>query len=150
MVRTALSLRVILPSLWFGMIAAISFIEAPLKFQAPGITLELGLGIGRLVFTALNISSVVLLVLLTIATLRPRPSRIQAWLLGALWLVLLVEVAVIRPLLNVRTDAVLAGESAPFSELHYVYIAADLVIMALLAVFAIVSARAVVRVPVRP
>src|SRR5690606_7035576 len=111
-------LRVILPSLWFGMIAAISFIEAPLKFQAPGITLELGLGIGRLVFTALNISSVVLLVLLTIATLRPRPSRIQAWLLGALWLVLLVEVAVIRPLLNVRTDAVLAGESAPFSELH--------------------------------
>ncbi|HEY7487283.1 MAG TPA: hypothetical protein VH912_22700 [Streptosporangiaceae bacterium] len=28
---------------WFGMLTAISFLEAPLKFRAPGITLPLGL-----------------------------------------------------------------------------------------------------------
>src|SRR5664279_3321230 len=39
---------------WLGMVLAISFLEAPLKFRAPGITLPLGLGIGRLVFRALN------------------------------------------------------------------------------------------------
>ena len=39
---------------WFGMVLAISFLEAPLKFRAPGITLPLGLGIGRIVFRALN------------------------------------------------------------------------------------------------
>lgn len=40
--------------LWVGFVCAISFMEAWLKFQAPGITLPLGLGIGRLVFNALN------------------------------------------------------------------------------------------------
>lgn len=40
--------------LWAGFVCAISFMEAWLKFQAPGITRPLGLGIGRLVFSALN------------------------------------------------------------------------------------------------
>lgn len=152
MPRTALALRVILPSLWLGMLVAISFIEAPLKFQAPGITIELGLGIGRLVFTALNISGLVILAVITIATLRPRPSRVQAWLLGALWLVLLAEVLLIRPPLNARTDAVLAGAEPGQSVFHYVYIAADLALIALLLAFVVVSVRALLRdrSPARP
>ena len=44
---------------WLGMVLAISFLEAPLKFRAPGVTIQLGLGIGRLVFRALNICEVV-------------------------------------------------------------------------------------------
>ena len=40
---------------WLGMVLAISFVEAPLKFRAPGVTLKVGLGIGRLVFRALNV-----------------------------------------------------------------------------------------------
>ena len=32
---------------WLGMVLAISFLEAPLKFRAPGVTLPPGLGIGR-------------------------------------------------------------------------------------------------------
>jgi hypothetical protein len=35
---------------WLGMVLAISFLEAPLKFRAPGVTIPVGLGIGRLVF----------------------------------------------------------------------------------------------------
>jgi hypothetical protein len=35
---------------WLGMVLAISFLEAPLKFRAPGVTLAVGLGIDRLVF----------------------------------------------------------------------------------------------------
>ena len=30
---------------WLGMVLAISFLEAPLKFRAPGVTIALGLGI---------------------------------------------------------------------------------------------------------
>ncbi len=45
---------------WMGMVIAISFIEAPLNFQAPGVSLPIGLGIGRLVFRALNAIEVVL------------------------------------------------------------------------------------------
>ena len=39
---------------WLGMVLAISFVETPLKFRAPGVTLQIGLGIGRLAFRALN------------------------------------------------------------------------------------------------
>ncbi|MER2093219.1 MAG: hypothetical protein ABS918_10760, partial [Saccharopolyspora rectivirgula] len=47
---------------WLGMVLAISFLEAPLKFRAPGVTTRIGLGIGRLVFRALNAVEVVLAV----------------------------------------------------------------------------------------
>jgi uncharacterized membrane protein (DUF485 family) len=40
--------------LWIGFVCAISFMEAWLKFRAPGVNLQIGLGIGRLVFNALN------------------------------------------------------------------------------------------------
>lgn len=53
--RTVTALRLLLPAFLLGAIVAISFLEAPLKFLAPGITIPLGLGIGRLVFTALNV-----------------------------------------------------------------------------------------------
>jgi hypothetical protein len=35
---------------WLGTVLAISFLETPLKFRAPGITVPFGLGTGRLVF----------------------------------------------------------------------------------------------------
>jgi hypothetical protein len=41
-------LQIAIPFIWFGAIGAISFMEAPLKFTAPNITLALGLGIGRI------------------------------------------------------------------------------------------------------
>ena len=40
--------------IWIGMLLGISFLEAPLKFRAPNMTTSLGLGIGQLVFGALN------------------------------------------------------------------------------------------------
>lgn len=42
---------------WLGMVLAISFLEAPLKFRAPGVTIPLGLGIGRIVCRALKYSA---------------------------------------------------------------------------------------------
>ena len=101
-----------LPVLWIGMIVAISFLEAPLKFQAEGITIPLGLGIGRLVFMALNIVEAVILLMLTIVTFWPRTARVareRVWWWLALMVVFLFKVLVVRPPLNARTDLVLAG-----------------------------------------
>ena len=47
-------LSIALTFLWIGFVCAISFMEAWLKFQAPEVTLSIGLGIGRLVFQTLN------------------------------------------------------------------------------------------------
>lgn len=48
------AIEVAVAFVWLGMVVAISFLEAPLKFRAAGVTLQIGLGIGRLVFRALN------------------------------------------------------------------------------------------------
>ncbi|WP_111720800.1 hypothetical protein [Homoserinimonas sp. OAct 916] len=139
--RTSLALRFVVPAVWLGLIIGISFLEAPLKFQAPGITIELGLGIGRLVFFAMNITALVLAVLLTVAMIRPRASKLQWRLLLALWVVLLTEVLLIRPPLNARTDALLAGQDTAGSLWHYLYIAADGTLFVLLIIFVVVTAR---------
>jgi hypothetical protein len=46
--------------LWIGLVLGISFIEAPLKFQVPGVTLKIGLGIGKLVFQNFNKIEIIL------------------------------------------------------------------------------------------
>src|SRR5699024_12458385 len=55
--RWVRAMMLIIPDMWIGLIIGISFIAAPLKFTAPGITIPLGLGIGRRVFLAMNIRS---------------------------------------------------------------------------------------------
>lgn len=149
MTRTLLLLRVGVPTLWMGLIIALSFIEAPLKFTAPGITTPLGLGIGRLVFTALAVAGAVLLITLTAAAFaRPRESRTGFVVLGGIWLTVIAQSLVIRPLLNARTDVILAGGDPGESWLHYGYIAAEVVLLVLLIAYLVHVLRGV-RIEVR-
>lgn len=147
------TLRIAVPSVWFGLLGALGFVETPLKFLAPGITLEIALGIGRLVLTAADIFGAVFLVAMTILSLpRPRVGRGTWWTLAGLWASVIVQLAVIRPMLNARTDIVLSGREAGESQLHTVYIAIDLIMLALLVVYivAVARAQAKVTVPARP
>lgn len=114
---------------WLGMVLAISFLEAPLKFRAPEVTVRIGLGIGRLVFRALNAVEVVLAVVL-VATMVVTGDVMVAVLVVVV--VLAVQLVGIRPVLNRRSDRVLAGETAPRSRAHLVYIAAEVVKVAAL------------------
>ncbi|MEV4917411.1 hypothetical protein AB0K47_11435 [Streptomyces tirandamycinicus] len=110
---------------WFGMVLAISFIEAPLKFRAPDVTLRIGLGIGRLVFRALNRAEAVLAAVLVVAVAAgglPAPVVVPAVLVVGL---LLAQLLAVRPVLNRRSDRVLAGEDVPRSRAHLVYIACE-------------------------
>jgi hypothetical protein len=112
---------------WLGMVLAISFLEAPLKFRAPGVTLQIGLAIGRLVFRALNsVESVLAVVIFTsFAVDRPATWIVDAAALAALALV--VQVVVVRPRLSRRSDAVLAGEDGPQSHAHWWYVGLEIV-----------------------
>jgi hypothetical protein len=117
---------------WLGMVLAISFIETPLKFRAPGMTIPLGLGIGRLVFTALNVVEIVLAVAIAILLLNDDTGSAQLWLLVVVIGCLVAQVAGVRPVLNRRTNRFLAGETPPGSKVHLVYIALEVVKIALL------------------
>ena len=123
--RLAASARILLPAVWLGLIIGISLIEAPLKFTAPGITIPLGLGIGRLVFGVMNWVELVIAVILLWAMLKSGVDRAYRSVACGLIAVLIIKVIFIRPLLNQRTDAVLAGVDDGGSALHLFYIAAD-------------------------
>lgn len=129
-----------LPMLWLGMVVAISFLEAPLKFRAPGITVPLGLGIGRIVFKALNTVEAVLAVLLVLACLVLSPATaVWVWL-GVAVAVLAVQILLVRPPLSRRSDRVLAGEELPRSTAHYYYIALEVAKVVTLIGLAIAAA----------
>jgi hypothetical protein len=95
------------------MVLAISFLEAPHKFRAPGITLSLGLGlgIGRLVFHALNAAEILLAALLTIACTTVRPDAAAWALLAVSWLVLTTQIGILRPRLDGRAQQIIAGRT---------------------------------------
>jgi hypothetical protein len=113
--------------IWLGMVLAISFLEAPLKFRAPGVTLQIGLGIGRLVFRALNTVEVVLAVVILVSTVATPPSAGAAAALAMAFAALALQIAAVRPRLNRRSDQVLAGLDAPRSRGHYVYIGLEVI-----------------------
>lgn len=112
---------------WLGMVLAISFLEAPLKFRAPNVTLQIGLSIGRLVFRALNTVEVLIaVVILAAAIASPAQARVNAALAVAA-AVLALQVVAVRPRLTRRSDQVLAGMDAPRSRGHYVYIGLEVI-----------------------
>jgi hypothetical protein len=135
-------LLVAVPFTWLGMVLAISFVETPLRFRAPGITVRLGLGIGRLVFRALAVAELALAVALTVAVvLANGPGVVGAatWtLIALLWAVLAVQAGVLRPRLDQRARLVVAGENLPRSRLHLAYIALEGIKVVLLPVVGVV------------
>jgi hypothetical protein len=119
---------------WLGMVLAISFLEAPLKFRAPGVTLQIGLGIGRLVFGALNAVEAVLAGVVVVAMVVGAPPVVVLAPAAAAVAALVLQLAVVRPRLTRRSDAVLAGADPPRSLSHHAYIGLEgLKVLALVA-----------------
>jgi hypothetical protein len=138
--RTEQVIAIALPFLWLGLILGISVIETPLKFQAPGITTALGLGIGRLVFHVLNLVELVIACVLVIVVAR----QARDWpfaLLGGVIAILLVQAFWLRPLLDDRAVRIIAGEDVPASSLHLAYIALEGVKLVALPALGVVLAR---------
>ena len=136
-------LQVAIPFIWFGAVGAISFMEAPLKFQAPGITIPLGLGIGRLVFFALNWIEIVLGVILLVAMFFSRQfvGRVAATLFGLVLVILVAQTLWLLPVLDARAVQVIGGTADPFSKLHFVYIGFEAIKLVLLFSLGTVMAR---------
>ena len=112
---------------WLGMVLAISFIETPLKFRAPGVTLQIGLGIGRLVFRALNACELALAAVVA-GCFAVMPPTIGIAVAAAVAVVaLLAQVLAVRPQLTRRSDTVLAGGEGPRSRAHWVYVGLEIV-----------------------
>jgi len=117
---------------WLGLVVGLSFLEAPLKFRAPGITRELGLGIGRLVFRALNGAELVLAAGIVLALIGDDVPGIAWALYLLLAVVLIAQTAMLHLRMDKRAARIVAGETLPASNLHDIYIGMEVLKLALL------------------
>lgn len=124
---------------WVGFVCAISFMEAWLKFRAPGINLHLGLGIGRLVFSALNkVEWVMALIIFLNYFLGSGKDFQWIYVLFLLAFVILVtQTFYFLPVMDARAELHIQGAEVPPSKLHFVYVFIELVKVISLIVFGV-------------
>jgi hypothetical protein len=121
-------LQIAVPFVWFGLVGGISFMETPLKFRAPNITLPLGLGIGRIVFSALNKVEIALAVLLMVSFFFAGTENTFALaIFGIIAFLLILQTVWLLPALNARAAARISESFAASSKTHLIYIAFEVI-----------------------
>ncbi len=123
--------------LWVGFVSAISFMEAWLKFQAPGVTLPIGLGIGRLVFKALNQIEWVfaIVIVLNFVLRRIRKANNKMVFLVIPLMILTIQTLELLPALDARALQIINGEVHEPSYTHTAYIVLEAVKVISLLIF---------------
>lgn len=132
MKRSIRILIIAITFVWVGMVLGISFLEAPLKFQAPNITTELGLGIGKLVFSALNKIEISFSILLLVFLWRGKFATKSIYLYPVIFCIILVQSIWLIPVLNQRADLIISGQEVNPSFHHIAYVILEVVKVVLL------------------
>ena len=116
--------------LWIGFVCAISFMEAWLKFRAEGVTLPIGLSIGRLVFFALNkveIFMAILTLLLWYILKTKKVDTQHLWVLLIPIIILFLQTTYLLPVLDGRAKMIIEHNIAPPSNTHIYYVCAEFI-----------------------
>jgi hypothetical protein len=125
--------------LWIGFVCAISFMEAWQKFRAPGVNLSIGLGIGRLVFAALNkvewFFAIALIVNFYISG-KPFFSFQNSWFFLP-FIFLILQTIWLLPALDARAQLHIDGAQVPPSNLHFYYVGMEIMKVTGLFIFSI-------------
>lgn len=109
--------------LWIGFVCAISFMEAWLKFQAPGVTMAVGLGIGQLVFNALNTVEWAFAIVIAASLLvKGHLFSVKNVLYFIPLVLLILQTFWALPALDARAGLWIRGETPPPSYLHFYYV----------------------------
>ena len=139
MTTTKFQLAIVSVFIWIGFVCAISFMEAWLKFSAPGVTIPIGLGIGRLVFSALNKVEwlLAILIIVNLIVSKNKLSSISNLLYFIPILLLLLQTFWLLPALDQRAELYIQGQVPPASTLHYYFVGVEIIKVACLTVFGI-------------
>jgi Domain of unknown function (DUF4149) len=121
--------------LWAGVLIGVSFLAAPAKFDAPGLSLPLALEVGRREFGALNLTELAFAVVSLALAAYARPER-------AIWLGLALAAATVvlqwlwlLPALDARAEMIIEGATPEPAPWHALYIGAEIVkLLALLVI----------------
>lgn len=125
--------------LWIGFVCAISFMEAWLKFRAPGVNLQIGLGIGRLIFNALNKVEWVFAIALMISLFNSKDSIYASSNLFFYLplLLLIIQTTWLLPALDTRAQMHIDNKVVPASNLHLYYVGIEIIKTIFLFIYSI-------------
>ena len=110
-------------TLWLGLLFGVSFLATPVKFAAPTLTLPVGLDVGRVTFALFNKVEWAMAALVAIVFLFAGMRRISLVLLAASIGILGLQQFWLRPILDVRIAAAIAGTPMPQTYHHVAYVA---------------------------
>lgn len=131
----------ILATLYTGLLLGVSFLATPVKFLAPSLTLPVALDVGRQTFMVFNITELVCAFALMALALLAASRRPQV-LAGGVLLLVVIQTIWLLPVLDARVEIILQGDMPPPSQLHTLYIAMDVLKLALLIAVAALGFRA--------
>lgn len=122
--------------LWIGFLLAISFMEAPLKFHAPSLTLPVALQIGYIVFHALNLVEITFVVLIIAATYFGQASRRTTLFAIGVAAILAIQTIILFMKLDARTLAMINGLEVSSTPYHIMYMVIEVIKLLTLVVLA--------------
>ncbi|CAM2851615.1 hypothetical protein DRF59_01040 [Chryseobacterium flavum] len=110
-----------------GVFVTVSFLETPMKFQVPGMTLPAALGLGMLMFGISTKIQCLFLVLIIITMLitRKKYTKTDFIIIAVLFAVLIIEKFWMLPVLDSRAHLLSVGKPVSPSEMHTYFIYAE-------------------------
>ena len=120
--------------LWAGVVIGVSFLAAPAKFGAPGLSLPVAMEVGRREFGALDLAEIVFAVVTLALAAYARPERL-IWLgLAVAAVVVTLQALWLLPVLDARAELIIRGETPEPAPWHALYIGAEVVKLLVLLV----------------
>lgn len=110
-----------------GVFVTVSFLETPMKFQVPGMTLPVALELGMMMFGISTKIQCVFLILIVAGMLvsRKKYTKTDFIIIAVLLAILLLEKFWMLPVLDDRAQLLSAGKPVLSSEMHNYFIYAE-------------------------
>lgn len=105
--------------IWAGGLLAIA-LEAQVKFNAPTVTKEIGLDVGRHVFGAVNKAELGLAAVLLGTLFASAPASAVRWTAAGVSAILVVQTAWVLPVLQKQAKTIIEGRTVPDADYAHV------------------------------
>lgn len=121
----ALNTIIAIVFIWSGLLLGISFLEAWLKFEAPHVTLPIGLGIGRLVFKASNAVQIILAILILSFAFWQQIKLNYSTTLAIV--ILIIHTFWLLPILDENAEKIIKNGFATHSFAHWLFVGSEVI-----------------------
>jgi hypothetical protein len=129
---------------WLGFFMAISFMEAPLKFTAPNLSMAEGLQIGKIVFGALNYCEWAFLAIIVITCFFKKPQKTEAYLIVGMAVILILQTTWLLPALDSDANKIISGEAVTDHGLHWCYVILEIVKVPVLLLIGVKGLKSII------